>query len=262
MRDQDHRRVDARSDSARATPATRCRGGWWARRAAAGRASTASARASEARVSSPPEKLDERPVELGAVEAEPAQRDVDAVAPAIAAGVLEPRLGVGVGRRGSPASESPSAIRARARRARPRSRAIQSRPAATYSRSVASGARRPLVVQRDADALVERDQPAVEPASPAIDPQQGGLAAAVAAEQRHPLAAVELEREVGEQRPRADVLDEAGGRDDRQGGAWGLDARPACSAASSRTWNEEPQPQAATTFGLLTVNPAPWRPST
>ena len=36
----------------------------------------------------------------------------------------------------------------------------------------------------------------------------------------------------------------------------------ACSAASSRTWKEEPQPQAATTFGLLTTNPAPWRPST
>src|ERR671937_481460 len=26
--------------------------------------------------------------------------------------------------------------------------------------------------------------------------------------------------------------------------------------------DEEPQPQAATTFGLLTANPAPWRPST
>ena len=34
------------------------------------------------------------------------------------------------------------------------------------------------------------------------------------------------------------------------------------SAASSRTWNEEPQPHAATTFGLLTTKPAPWRPST
>ena len=36
----------------------------------------------------------------------------------------------------------------------------------------------------------------------------------------------------------------------------------ACSAASSFTWKDEPQPQAATTFGLLTTNPAPWRPST
>ena len=41
----------------------------------------------------------------------------------------------------------------------------------------------------------------------------------------------------------------------------GLDGG-ACSAASSFTWKEDPQPQAATTFGLLTWKPAPWRPST
>ena len=37
--------------------------------------------------------------------------------------------------------------------------------------------------------------------------------------------------------------------------------RTAVSAASSLTWKDEPQPQAATTFGLLTWNPAPCRPS-
>ena len=31
---------------------------------------------------------------------------------------------------------------------------------------------------------------------------------------------------------------------------------------SSFTWKLEPQPHAATTFGLLTAKPAPWRPST
>ena len=36
----------------------------------------------------------------------------------------------------------------------------------------------------------------------------------------------------------------------------------AVSAASSLTWKDEPQPQAATTFGLLTWKPAPCRPST
>ena len=34
------------------------------------------------------------------------------------------------------------------------------------------------------------------------------------------------------------------------------------SSDSSRTWKEEPQPQAATTFGLLTWKPAPVSPST
>ena len=47
---------------------------------------------------------------------------------------------------------------------------------------------------------------------------------------------------------------------DRIGGAE-LDGGGFCRA-SSLTWKEEPQPQAATTFGLLTWNPAPCRPST
>ena len=56
----------------------------------------ASARASDARVSSPPEKPSSRTVELVAAEAEPANRRGGGVAPAIAAGVLELRLGLGV----------------------------------------------------------------------------------------------------------------------------------------------------------------------
>src|SRR6266487_2897921 len=40
------------------------------------------------------------------------------------------------------------------------------------------------------------------------------------------------------------------------------EAVAAPAAAPSLTWKEEPQPQAATTLGLLTWNPAPCRPST
>ena len=47
----------------------------------------------------------------------------------------------------------------------------------------------------------------------------------------------------------------------RSNSAARLDGR-GVSAASSLTWKEEPQPQAATTFGLLTWKPAPCRPST
>ena len=39
-------------------------------------------------------------------------------------------------------------------------------------------------------------------------------------------------------------------------------AAASAAVASSFTWKEEPQPQAATTFGLLTWKPAPCRPST
>ena len=57
----------------------------------------ASARASEARVSSPPEKVEsERSALLGA-EAEAAQDGQHLVAPAVAAAGFEPRLGGGVG---------------------------------------------------------------------------------------------------------------------------------------------------------------------
>jgi hypothetical protein len=34
------------------------------------------------------------------------------------------------------------------------------------------------------------------------------------------------------------------------------------TSSSSATRNEDPQPQAAITFGLSTLKPAPWRPST
>ncbi len=54
--------------------------------------SPASARASDARVSSPPENVDELPVEVRVAEAEPVQGRVDALAPGVAAGVLQPRL--------------------------------------------------------------------------------------------------------------------------------------------------------------------------
>ena len=58
--------------------------------------SPASARASEARVSSPPEKVSSAAVEVGVGEAEPAQHGDGAVAPGVAARMLEPRLRLAV----------------------------------------------------------------------------------------------------------------------------------------------------------------------
>src|SRR5436305_15326580 len=42
----------------------------------------------------------------------------------------------------------------------------------------------------------------------------------------------------------------------------GQDIYTAETSSSSATRNDEPQPQAAITFGLSTLSPAPWRPST
>ena len=57
----------------------------------------ASARASEARVSSPPEKVESERSALLGVEAEPAQHGEHVVAPAVAAAGFEPLLRGGVG---------------------------------------------------------------------------------------------------------------------------------------------------------------------
>ena len=85
--------------------------------------SPASARASDARVSSPPENVSRRAVEVLVAEAEAVQRRVDALAPVVAAGVLEPRLRGRVGLERAPARCRPRPSRARARRGAPRARA-------------------------------------------------------------------------------------------------------------------------------------------
>ena len=230
------------------------------------------------------------PPELGVAEAEAVQRRLGLVAPAIAAGQLEPRLGRGVG------VERRLAGRAR----HPRLEALQlgldlQDPGQAGEDVLAQRqlplARRTLVVQRNPDALAETERARVDPLLRGEDPQQGRLAGAVTAGERHPLARPEPERDVVEQLPCAYVLRQARGRDRRHDvsrfvrrsrkarrgsvmspaealGPAGRTRRvrarytAACSGASSFTWKEEPQPQAATTFGLLTVKPAPWRPST
>ena len=261
MGDEDHRRVEVDEVALEPLQRRRCRGGWWARRAAAGRA---------------------------------ARR---APGPARRGSARRPRSSTAAGRarrRRSPAragrrrSRRASGSRRRARvapgRRRRRSSVASSAPVGhprlqprelvlDLGDPVEAGggvlAQRRARSAAGADRAARRGRPCRSTSVPASSAdlageraQQGRLAAAVAARQRHPLAAVELERDVREQRPRADVLGQA-----RQAVMIGTAAgasrrRRACSAASSLTWKEEPQPQAATTLGLLTVNPAPWRPST
>ena len=109
--DEDDGRVDLARGSSRATPASSM-SRWLVGSSSNSRSGfEASALASEARVSSPPEKRRERAVELLVAEAEATQGGHRVVAPAIAAGVLEPRLGVGVGARASRPSRLPSVIR-------------------------------------------------------------------------------------------------------------------------------------------------------
>src|SRR5690606_18652579 len=135
-------------------------------------------------------------------------------------------------------------------------------------------ARGPLVVQRDPDSLAVGDLASVDRDLIGEDAQQRRLARAVAPGQRHAIAPFELERDVAEERAVGYVLAEAGSGEDRHlirirsktpssaprasGGGEKLAGpeRQAAAGASSRTWNDDPQPQAATTFGLFTVKPA------
>ena len=175
--------------------------------------SPASARASEARVSSPPENVRERAVEVArrGSRARAASRR-SPLAPVVAAGVLEPRLG---GRRSaSSVASSVRAARPSPARARPARASIASSSLAAGEHVVAQGqlalARRALVVQRDPRALREHELAAVDRGLAGEHPQQRRLARAVAPGQRHPVAALELERDAAQQRLARHVLGEVG----------------------------------------------------
>ena len=209
----------------------------------------------------------ERAVELVVAEAEAVEGRLDAVAPAISAGRLQAGLSVRVGVRASPRRRRRRPSAARGARGRPRSprssraRRSRTRAASTPARGgrwSCSATRTPLPVA---------SVPASIPASPESIRSSVVLPLPLRPDSVIRSPAVELEGEVGEQRPPTDVFCQPGGCDHGHRQVSRRSARvrrsaAACSAASSLTWKDEPQPQAATTFGLLTVNPAPWRPST
>ncbi len=124
--------------------------------------SPASARASEARVSSPPENVSQPPVEVRVEEAEPPERRPGPVAPAVAARVLEPRLRARV-RRERRLVVAPT----RHRRLEPRQLAFERDEVGRARQDVLAERQRPverraLVVERDSRPLLERELAAVD----------------------------------------------------------------------------------------------------
>src|SRR5215211_3818375 len=75
-------------------------------------------------------------------------------------------------------------------------------------------ARRALVVEREPGVLRERELPAVDARLAAEHAQQRGLARAVAAREREPVAALELERDAPQERASGHVLGQIRGDDD------------------------------------------------
>ena len=141
----------------------------------------ASARASDARVSSPPENVRERPVEVVVGEAEAAHDRLrrgraSRIRPrARAAPVRSPNSGAASHRRGR---RRPSPARAAAAPPRPRRRSRA--PESAYSRSAdVQLERRALVVQRDARPFCERELAALHRRLARERAQQRRLAGAV-----------------------------------------------------------------------------------
>ena len=143
------------------------------------------------------------------------QRRQRAFAPAVATGVLEPGLGLGV------AVEGRLVVRALRHRLLKRRQLLLDRDQLARARQDVVAQRqlafagRALVVKRDLRVLGQHDLAVVGRGLAGQHPQQRGLARAVAPGQGHPIAAFELERDPAQQRLAGDVL--AGVGDDHNG---------------------------------------------
>jgi hypothetical protein len=154
----------------------------------------------------PARERGQHPVEVLVAKAEPVQRRVDAFAPGVAAGVLEPRLGVGIRAHDGEVALGHAALELR----QPLLKREQVTAAAQHvvaQRQVAV-ARRALVVQLHARVLRERELPAVDARLPREHAQERGLPGAVAAREGQPVTPLELERDATEQRVAHHVLGE------------------------------------------------------
>ena len=146
-------------------------------------------------------------------EPEPVERRQRAIAPGVAARVLERRLGVGVAGSGSarrsrrrPFAARPPTARARAPAARERRRAC-SHGASRCGR--AEGAGRAVTPSSPSPARAHRRRSTPRRRASAAASSSG----TVATGQRHPVAALELERDATQQRLAGDVLAQIGGDD-------------------------------------------------
>ena len=147
-------------------------------------------------------------------EAEAAQDGEDFVAPAVAAAGFQPLLGGGVG-----GHRLLAGVALRHLPLQPLQLGLGLEHVAAAGEDVVAErhlrfARRALVVQGQAGAALHGQRAGVRRQLAGQDPQQGRLAGAVAAGERHPLARLELEGDVGEQQLAADVDVQGGcGRD-------------------------------------------------
>ena len=166
----------------------------------------------------------ERAVEIVVGEAEPAHDGAGVVAPSVAARVLEARLRPAVAR-----ERARVVVAGGHRLLEPAQLALGGDEVVRAGEDVLAQAqrpfeRRPLVVQRDARALLERELAAVLLGLAGEDPEQRRLAGAVRAGERDPVAALDFERDAVEEQVSCELLAQVGcdhdGHAPRVEGAW------------------------------------------
>ena len=175
----------------------------------------ASARASEARVSSPSGEGHEGALGLLAAETEAAQHREDAVAPAVAAAMLEALLGGGVCVQCLLAGFPGRHRRLQSLQLRLRLQHLGAAGEDVLAERDLCLARRTLIVQGDARSFLQDEAAGIRVELTRQHAQQGRLAGSVASGERHPLTRLELEGDAFEQQLAAHVDVEAGCGGDR-----------------------------------------------
>ncbi len=145
-------------------------------------------------------------LEVGVAEAEAVGHRRRAAAPQVAAASLQPRLRARVARERRLVARAGRHLRLEVSQLRLDRELLRAPRQQVLAQRHPALARRALVVQRDAHALGDAQLAAVDRGLAGEHPQQRRLARAVAPGDRHPFAALELERHAAQQRLPGDVL--------------------------------------------------------
>jgi hypothetical protein len=148
----------------------------------------------------------QRAIQVRVAEPEAVRHRGRAVAPQVAAASLQPRLRAGVTRQHRLVRVARRHLRLEGRQLRLDLQLLGTARQQVLAQRHPALARRALVVQSDAHALRHAQLAAVDRGLPREHPQQRGLARAVAPRDRHPFAALQLERHSAQQRLPGHVL--------------------------------------------------------
>ena len=238
MRDEQHGAVEAVASSSSSHSSER-RSRWFVGSSSSSRSGfDASARASEARVSSPPENDSSGRSNCSSANPSPCRIEPRRAAPRVAAGGLELALGEVVRRERRVGAVAARHARLELGEARLGRADVGQALADVAAEREAARQRRALVVQGDAVALGVRDAAGVGLGLAREHAQERRLARAVASDQRQALARRQRERDVGEDGVGPEAVAETGRMESGHTGSLPVrcPSRPPVVALRSRRW--------------------------